>query len=64
MRSGKISKSVYIYLVDPKKWPKSVATVELLALKGVMMDKDIKSGMPLGYEFLDVYGVEVDGRKV
>lgn len=63
MRRGKINKPVYIYLVPKEEWPKKVKTIPDLVIKDVYIDLDEKTGKPLGYEFLDCYGVEVDGKE-
>ena len=66
---GKISTPVYVYLVPKKKWPKKVATIEshLSRLCGspisIYIDINAKTGEPVGYEFLDCYGVHVDGKE-
>lgn len=55
-------KSVYVYLVPESKWPKKVRTYDLGG--GVHVDEEYGTGKALGYEFLWVNSVEVDGEEV
>ena len=61
MTRGKITQPVYVYLVPKDKWPKRVVTSELK--RGTVYgDYDAKTQELLGYEFLDCYGIEIDGE--
>lgn len=65
---GKASVPVYVYLVPKKDWPKKVKTHQVSGAynftTGIFTDRDPKVGTLLGYEFLDCYGVEINGKKV
>jgi len=63
MKKGKASVPVYVYLVPKKKWPKKVKT-HYVDQYGIAFDVDAKTGKLVGYEFLDCYGVEINGKEV
>lgn len=61
---GKVSMPVYVYLVPKKKWPKKVVTQGWGGSQRVYMDCTKSENKVLGMEFLDCYGVTINGKNV
>ena len=57
----RVSFPVYIYVKHKKFWPRKISTNQGLLINE---DYDPKTLDSLGFEILDCYGVEIDGKKV
>ena len=57
MKKGKATVSIYVYIAPRKK--RDLTTIDL---GKVLIDIDNKTHDVVGYEFLDCYGVEVNGE--
>lgn len=64
LTKGKLSKTCYFYLVPKEKWPKRILTHRLFGFgPTIFVDRDPATGVELGYEFLDCYGIEIGGKR-